>query len=182
MGNVLGKITVETPNFKLVESFPNFQVREYPPLLKAQTHTTDTSDAFRKLARYIGVFGTAENSGKADSTPQPIAMTAPVVFAANEKTIIESFILPADFTMETVPDALSKDISIVQEPTKKVAVVTFAGYWDVFNVKPKVDQLLADIESNGLKIKEPLKWEMYRYNDPFCLGPFRKNEVAIELD
>ncbi len=38
------------------------------------TFDEGTSDAFRKLGRYIGVFGTAQNEGS-----NTIAMTAPVI-------------------------------------------------------------------------------------------------------
>ena len=58
MGMVLGSIDVECAKFDVVRARKDYQVRKYYPAVAAQVDTTDDNQAFKQLARYIGVFGT----------------------------------------------------------------------------------------------------------------------------
>lgn len=86
---VFGRVSEETPAFELVKQATAFQVRLFVPSIAAEVRWSDTkgeglrgdgtSDAFRKLARYIGVFGKPENHKGGGAAAEPIAMTAPVL-------------------------------------------------------------------------------------------------------
>ena len=87
---VFGRVTEEMPAYQLLKEAPGFQVRAYAALVVAETHVSGVmddgrSDAFKRLARYIGVFGEANNRGGHASSasltgePEKIAMTAPVL-------------------------------------------------------------------------------------------------------
>jgi hypothetical protein len=76
MGMVCGKIDVECAPRKVLESANGYDVVILDECIVAETKmsTDGDNDGFRKLAKYIGVFGTPQNQGS-----QPIAMTAPVM-------------------------------------------------------------------------------------------------------
>lgn len=91
MGIVLGKIDVEMPDHKVVhDDSQGFQIWRYPSsvaavvradsLAKENPPTGDqfTNQAFRALARYIGVFNKPENVANSQD-PEKLAMTAPVL-------------------------------------------------------------------------------------------------------
>lgn len=99
----MGKITVETPPHTVVRAAADgaYEIRQYGSSLAAEVRSADwvgalserefSKVAFPTLARYIGVFGEAENVGKGggapapgegvDGAPEKMAMTAPVVMA-----------------------------------------------------------------------------------------------------
>ena len=74
MGSLFGAITVSQPLYKTVQTFPTFQIRDYPIFITAEIHSNSDNDSFRALAKYIGVFGTPENYGQ-----EKMEMTAPVI-------------------------------------------------------------------------------------------------------
>lgn len=78
MGVVLGKVTVEVPDHRVVQMADGYEVRRYPSQVAAIVRATDlpetydnsagserqfTTDAFRILGRYIGAFGLPKNVG-----------------------------------------------------------------------------------------------------------------------
>lgn len=86
MGMVFGRISEETPAFELLKEHDSYQIRQYVPSVSAETtYVADgldenTSQAFRRLAQYIGVFSTPQNKN-AGGQAEPVAMTAPVLMA-----------------------------------------------------------------------------------------------------
>jgi hypothetical protein len=91
MGIVLGRVTVEQPEYKVVSSGTDYEVREYPPAVVAEVkyegaaYGSNQSDPFRTLAKYIGVFGSPENESKGKpASGEKIAMTAPVITETTE--------------------------------------------------------------------------------------------------
>jgi hypothetical protein len=77
MGAMFGKIAVETPKYEVLVTKPLYEIRKYAPFVMVSTTTEDMvggNSSFSRLARYIGVFGKAENS-----TQETISMTAPVM-------------------------------------------------------------------------------------------------------
>mgnify|MGYP002631675085 CR=1 FL=1 len=87
MGMVFGKVSEETPAFEMLKDTESFQVRQYAPSVSAETTyisagglDENTSDAFRRLAQYIGVFSTPQNKNAA-GLAEPVSMTAPVLLA-----------------------------------------------------------------------------------------------------
>jgi len=87
MGSVFGKETVKEPAFKTILLRPElaqtaYQIREYGTRFVAEVEYAGgdkkTGTPFRALAKYIGVFGEAENEGS-----KAMAMTAPVAMGRN---------------------------------------------------------------------------------------------------
>merc|ERR1719424_2615122 len=118
MGIVFGSIDVEQASYTVEATIHQpplgtIEVRKYHSALAAQVDSGTSSEdqAFKNLARYIGVFGTPQNQGAGTApetvamtalvvtTAQPVAMTAPVV---NSHETMQ-FILPAGLTLDTAP-------------------------------------------------------------------------------
>merc|ERR1712086_219296 len=85
MGIVFGSIDVEQASYTVEATIHQpplgtIEVRKYHSALAAQVDSGTSSEdqAFKNLARYIGVFGTPQNQG-AGTAPETVAMTAPVV-------------------------------------------------------------------------------------------------------
>ena len=77
MGTVFGRISVERAAHDVVRQVSsNTQIRSYHPCVVAETQTgngsissTESSAAFRRLGKYIGVFGTPANEGAMPIAP-----------------------------------------------------------------------------------------------------------------
>ncbi|XP_059296437.1 heme-binding-like protein At3g10130, chloroplastic [Lycium ferocissimum] len=201
MGMILGKITVETPKYEIIQSTPDYEIRKYPSAVIAQvtydpTEFKNNKDGgFMVLANYIGALGNPQNSKpeKIDMTapvitksPQEkIAMTAPVVTKSagdDEKSVVTmQFILPAKYNKaEEAPKPLDERVVIVEEGERKYGVVKFSGNASDGVVKEKVENLKGCLERDGYKIVG--EFELARYNPPWTLPPFKTNEVMIPVE
>ena len=88
MGAMLGKIGVEVPKHEVLLKKPLYEIRKYPPFVIVSTSTEDMvegNNSFGRLARYIGVFGSPENTKN-----EAISMTAPVVTGL-ESSVVSAF-------------------------------------------------------------------------------------------
>ncbi|KAL7095481.1 hypothetical protein ACP275_10G026600 [Erythranthe tilingii] len=198
MGMVFGKIRVETPKYDVVSSNNDYEIRQYPPAVVAEITydpaqlKNDKDGGFPILAGYIGVFGKAQNT-KAESiamtTPvitkappsENIAMTAPVVTKSGGELVTMGFILPSTYVKaEDAPRPVDERVVIREEEGKKYAVVTFSGVAGEKVVAEKVKKLTEFLERDGCKAAGD--FVLARYNPPWTLPPFRKNEVRIPVE
>ena len=134
-------MATEEPEFNLILKKENFEIREYKPKILAQvTMQGDFDDAsskgFRVLADYI--FGnnlSADGSLKidmtapvvAEATSELIEMTAPVLAEGKNKKWVVSFVMPKEYSLDTLPKPNNKDIRISSLPPQKYAVIVFSG-------------------------------------------------------
>jgi hypothetical protein len=190
-------MAIETPEYQVVETYPNFELRRYEPYLVAETRVTGGFDevggeAFRVLADYI--FGNNRartemamtapvNQRAASEEGERLAMTAPVTqrpdAAEGEGTYVVSFIMPSSYTLETLPEPLSPRVSIRRQPERLMAARRYSGWWSEANYRENEAILLRAVEAAGLK---PVSAPVYaRYNSPFSLWFLRRNEVMVEV-
>ncbi|KMT19728.1 hypothetical protein BVRB_1g007830 [Beta vulgaris subsp. vulgaris] len=206
MGLILGKITVETPKYEVLQSTNEYEIRKYPPSVIAQitydpSQMKDKKDGgFSILANYIGVVGKAQNT-KAEkvamtapvitqdtgaASAEKIAMTAPVVTKDGDgegeaKMVSMQFVLPAKYkTAEDAPKPLDERVVIKEEGEKKYGVVKFSGVASDVVVKDKVEKLKSALEKDGVKVVG--EYMLARYNPPWTLPPLRTNEVMIPVE
>ncbi|MFN8831181.1 MAG: SOUL family heme-binding protein [Labrys sp. (in: a-proteobacteria)] len=180
---------VEEPKFTLIESSGGFELRDYGPIIVAETAVTGERDAainagFRLIADYI--FG---NNSVAQSvamtapvTQQPnqtIAMTAPVTQAGSGSSWTVQFIMPAQYTMETLPKPNNPAVTLRAIPGERVAVIRFSGVADEKLLAEKTAELKTMMESRKLVAAGDLRYAFY--NPPWVLGPLRRNEVVIPV-
>jgi DNA gyrase inhibitor GyrI len=165
----------EEPNYQTVESDGPIEIRKYPALVTAGTeHRGQRKDAlnegFRVLADYIF----------AKSRPgKKIPMTAPVLSDTDKDGSWRTrFVMPVGQARGELPQAPS-GVELVSEPAARVAAIRFSGRADDATLDAKEGALRSWLQLRGLP-NEGKAVHAY-YNAPFLPGPFRRNEVLIEL-
>ncbi len=189
--SVLGKSSVEEASYRVLSKDDKFELREYAPLVVAETRVDAEfkeagNIAFRRLFGYIS----GDNTAK-----QKIAMTAPVIADANQgeeirmtaPVIGESdgdswryrFVLPASYTLESAPVPENENVTIVAVPATTVAVRRFSGLVSQADVEETSRQLADWMLANDLEAASEPRWA--GYNPPWTLPFLRRNEVMIDV-
>jgi hypothetical protein len=182
-------MSYETPNYKAEKHANGIEIRTYPSLLVAEVTTTGTrkdsiSDAFRLLADFI--FGNNAPQAKiAMTTPvvqeqgAKIAMTTPVVQEESGQGWKTRFVMPKEYTLETLPKPNNNAVKIYKTLPKKVAAIRFSWRASDSNIA-KHEKILSDfIAANNLKTKAEATYAYY--DPPWTLPFFRRNEVMFEI-
>ena len=192
--SVFGESGVEDAPYTLLKSeqTQKIEVRNYESmvLVSSSISADGMNSAFRNLFRYI----TGDNEGSeeiamtapvfmdesdADSKGTDISMTAPVFMKEQSEQEIMSFVMPADFTIQSTPKPTNPDVWITEVKDYKVVVIKFSGLLSDSNVDAQTKILNSWITKNGYTaISEPIK---AAYNGPFTIPWFRRNEVMIEV-
>ena len=187
---------IETPEYEVVSSHEGYEIREYKPYIAAEVtmegdYRGAMNGGFRTLADYI--FG---NNAKADGSTdsESIAMTAPVMeqAAASEDIAmtapvteqqtksgarVVSFIMPSEYTMETIPKPNNPDVTLVEVPAKRYAAHRFSGRVPLKKADSKKQFLLDALARDGVTtVGEPM---LAQYNPPWTPPFMRRNEVLI---
>lgn len=167
------------------------EIRRYRPRIAAQTVVdADEEEArqegFRRLARYI--FG--GNGGKkrvAMTAPvsqspagsQKIAMTAPVSSTPGSDGWVVRFFMPAEWTIDTLPEPDDDRVTLTEVPAETVAVLRFSGGRGRGDVQPQIAALTEALRAEGIEmLGEPMTWF---YDPPWTLAPLRRNEVVVAI-
>ena len=166
---------IESPSYKVIKSFEDFEIRNYDAMvvakteIKSEAYEESASSGFRTIANYI-FGGNMEN--------QQIAMTSPVIMEMGEKSSM-SFVMPEEHAIENLPEPNSKNVEIIQIQPKTYAVLEFTGYANDKKIKKHTKRLLQFMKAENLVPIGTIKY--LGYNPPWqVLG--RKNEVAVEVD
>lgn len=183
-------MAIDEPPFRVIESAPPVEIREYAPYVVAETRVAGGfrdvgNEGFRRLFAYIS----GENRGAAkiamtapvtqQAASEKIAMTAPVTQQADGDVYRIAFVLPSQYTVESAPLPTNPDIRLVQVPARRVVAVRYSGLWSAENYKEALGQLTAFAQQRGLKlIGEPV---YARYDPPFMPWFLRRNEILVEI-
>lgn len=171
----------EKPAYDVLLADGKFELRQYAPMIVAEvTHTGERQRAqgasFRRLAAYIFA---QDRPGSAQNADEKIAMTAPVM---QEETSHQEwrmrFVMPAKFTMETLPEPPS-DITLQEVPRRRMAAVRFSGNATDSDLIVMEADLADWLERQGLKAAGPFEYAFY--DAPMVPGPLRRNEVLVEV-
>ena len=186
-------MAIEEPAFRLVERDGAFELREYAPYLVAETRAeasfTDAGNvAFQRLFRYISGENTAQQKiamtapvtqSSASKTGEKIAMTAPVTQIASDEGYLVAFVVPAKYTLDTVPQPRDPTVRIRAVPAQLIASWRYSGRWTEENYEQHEAELRAAIAARNLKVAgEPT---LARYNPPFMPSFLRRNEILIPV-
>jgi hypothetical protein len=91
-----------------------------------------------------------------------------------------AFVLPSRFNMDSAPRPTDPSVSLVENQSRKVAVIRFRGRAGQNQVKAKTKELLSVLKSSNKKnLGEPF---LMRYNPPFIPGFLRHNEIGVEIE
>lgn len=181
---------VEQPDYKLVTSEKNIEIRDYPPMILAEVEVSGErkqaiSEGFKILADYI--FGNNTSNIKMEMTApvtnersEKMAMTAPLLQEKHMDKWKVRFVMPKKYSFETLPKPNSKDVTLTPLPARRFVVIRFSGLADDETIKQHTDELKAYILAKTLKpIGEPI---LAFYNPPWTMPFFRRNEVMIEIE
>ena len=186
-------MALEEPDYTVVETFDDFELRHYPPYLVAEVDVQGDFDeagnnAFRILAGYI--FGDNQSATKmsmtapvesrpADSS-EKMAMTAPVTaVTSGEGRTTYAFVMERKYTMDTLPVPNDSRIRIREMPERILAVRRYSGRWTEDRYVENLESLRAALMDAGVRtVGEPI---LARYNSPFSLPLLRRNEVMLEV-
>ena len=187
----------EEPRYELIKKEEDFELRRYQPMIIAEVLVTGTlseasSKGFRQIADFI--FGNNEDPVKRQSekiamtapvtmeadTSSKIAMTAPVTMEGSGGAWKMAFVMPSKFTMDTLPKPKNPNVTIKQMPAQQLAVVIFSGWVDEEKLAAQTTRLNEWMAKNGLKSSGSV--QLSRYNPPWTLPFWRRNEVWVKLD
>jgi len=186
-------MATEEPKYTVLEKEPPFEVRSYAPMIVAEVQVNgDLDDAssqgFRLIAAYI--FGQNQVNEKIAMTAPvtvedqasksaKIAMTVPVGIEPNAGKWTVSFVMPAQYTMDSIPKPINPLVQLRQIPAVKKAVIRFSGFYNQQKVDEKTLELEQWIKSRNLQSSGAPNFA--RYNPPWSLPFMRRNEVMINL-
>lgn len=187
-------MATEEPEFTVLFQEENLEIREYEPRIIAHVKANgDFDDAsskgFKMLADFIFGNNTINNSSKKISMTAPvsasisskkISMTAPVIAENNNNEWSIAFVMPKEFTMETLPVPNNQNIEITALPKEKFAVVVFSGLVRESSYNKKVNLLNEFIKKKKLTPLSSI--QIARYNPPWTLPFFRRNELMVKID
>ncbi len=186
-------MATETPKYTVISQDGDFEIRQYEPRIIAEVTVTgdlDTAsgEGFRTLAGFI--FGNNHPANQPEVTVsaesnQKIAMTAPVTIepAKLETTFTQSrqwrveFTMPSQYNLNTLPIPNNSAIKIKEVPRKTYAVVRYSGLNTEHRINEETQRLFAWIDSHNLVATGTP--ELARYNPPWTLPMFRRNEILI---
>jgi SOUL heme-binding protein len=185
-------MAADEPPHTVVERVGDIEIRDYAPMIVAEVEITGSrreasSRGFRPLAGYI-FGGNSPREEIAMTAPvtttrsggQEIAMTAPVTTTPGEDgrwTV--AFVMPEEWTMETLPEPDSNAVTLREVPGRRIAAIRFNGGGNDRAMMVHQAELEAFLDERGLTaIGEPV---YAGYSPPWTPGPFRRNEVMIEI-
>ena len=128
---------VETPDYSVSSKSGNLEIREYGPTIVAEATVEGERDTairrgFGIIADYI--FGNNLSSSKVAMTApvtqqssEKIAMTAPVTQQAKGQSWNVRFVMPAKYTMETLPKPVNPQVALIEVPATRFAAIRFSG-------------------------------------------------------
>jgi hypothetical protein len=167
---------VETAKYQVIRTDGDFEIRRYDRILLATVKNAPSR--FRVLFNYI----TGSNKSKKKVamtspviTSEEIAMTSPVL--SNSESM--SFIVPSEYTQETVPEPTDERISIDEFPERYVATVRFSGLALKNSVNKQRTRLLDWLKTEDIQLNGPPF--LMQYNPPYVPGFLRRNEIGIEV-
>jgi len=188
-GATTAMATEEAP-YTVLKTDDMFELREYAPQVLAEIIVDGDLEgagnkAFRPLFRYIS--GDNKSRDKIAMTApvsqeqqgEKISMTAPVSQQRDQGKWAVSFMMPASYTMETLPIPDDPNIKLRQVPARRVAAVRYSGFWSEEKYLLHKEKLDKWIKDNRYSVTGEPVWA--RYNPPFTLWFMRRNEILIPV-
>lgn len=182
--------TEEAP-YTVVNKSGIFEIRNYEAHILAETLVDGTLEdagnkAFSRLFNYISGENHTRSSiamtapvSQQEADGKKIAMTAPVSQQAAGGKWAVSFMMPANYSLETLPIPDDSSITLRQVPAQRIAAVRYSGFWSEKRFLRHKQELEKWIEENNLKITGEPVWA--RYNSPFTPWFLRRNEILIPI-
>jgi len=184
-------MAIEKAKYTVLEKEDDFEIRQYDPQIVAETFVEGDledvgNEGFRRLYAYISGENTKKQSismtapvGQ-ESQSEKIAMTAPVKQEKEDNQWRITFLMPTEYTLETLPEPNDARVKLKEDPGWLIAAVRYSGTWSEDGYEENKAKLENYIQKRGLvKAGEPV-WA--RYDPPFMPWFLRRNEVLIPIE
>ena len=198
-------LAIEEPKYKVLNQDAGFELRQYAPLIVAETWVDGDMDAasnkgFRVIADYI--FG--NNKAPQSTQSSKIAMTAPVTLAPDAQPLkldmtapvslqpaVEAstwvqtqrwrvqFVMPDKYTLESLPIPNNGAVKLREVPAKTVAVAKYSGLNTDSRIRKETQALTDWVQARKLVPSGPP--QLARYDPPWVLPMLRRNEIQLEI-
>jgi SOUL heme-binding protein len=181
--------SAEEPKFTVIEKNGIFELRDYPSIIVAEATMTGSREiainqGFRVIADYI--FGNNVSAKKVAMTApviqvpgEKIAMTAPVTQQGEGNAWTVRFVMPSEYTLDTLPKPNNSAVTLKSIEGQRLAVVRFSGVANDAILSAKTAELTALIAQRNLSPLSPPSFAFY--DPPWKLGSLRRNEVMIAV-
>ena len=180
---------VQQAKYTVVESHNDIELRDYAPMIVAEAEVSGErakaiNQGFRIIADYI-FSNNAATQKVAMTAPvtqqqsEKIAMTAPVMQQSGGDVWKVRFVMPANYTLETLPKPNNLAVKLKEVKGKRFAVIRFSGGSGEENLKKHTQELMDFVSAKKLNA---LSAPVYAfYNPPWTLPFLRRNEVMVEI-
>jgi len=184
-------MAIEKAKYTVLEKEDDFEIRQYEPQIVAETLVEGDPEevgnvGFRRLYAYIS----GENRKKQsismtapvgqEARSEKIAMTSPVSQEKKDNRWRITFLMPAEYSLETLPEPLDERVRLREEPGRLMAAVRYSGTWSEEAYEKNKALLEAYIQKRGLKKAGVPVWA--RYDPPYMPWFLRRNEVLIPVE
>jgi hypothetical protein len=164
--------------FRVVRSFPDFEVREYEPCVLAEVkvsadYTSAGSRAFSNLFNYI-------SQGNNSSTK--IGMTAPVIAAQRAPKVEDdewfvSFVMPSGSKLGDLPHPSDSQVRLREIGLETCIAVPFKGKATKERADLATKQLRTAAARENIAVSDETR--ICRFDPPFKPGFLQYNEIVI---
>ena len=188
---VKSAMAIEKAKYTVLEKEDSFEIRKYDPQIVAETFVEGDlenagKEGFRRLYAYISGENTTKQSismtapVSQETGSKKIAMTAPVQQEMKDNRWRITFLMPSEYTLETLPEPNDTRVRLTEEAGRLMVAVKYSGTWSQEGYEENRALLEEYIQKRGLtKTGEPV-WA--RYDPPFMPWFLRRNEVLIPIE
>ena len=184
---------IEHPKYTVLKKQHEYEIREYDSYLVAEVAVQGTQKesirrGFKKLFDYISGNNSRQESIKMtapvtqqqqEDTSERIAMTAPVMQEQKEDAYLVSFMMPSNYTLDSIPTPNDPSVTVVLKDRRKMGVIRFAGYAPEETIIIKQARLKESLRADGYQILSSA--HMAFYNPPWTPPFMRRNEVMYSI-
>lgn len=190
LGSKLYVSELESPSYTVVLKQNGYQVREYDPYIEARVVVADGENAlnqgFSKVGNYIFGGNTGKDGSESIAMTTPvldrsvaIAMTTPVLDASEGGSRVISFVMPKEWTLETLPTPNNSEVELREVAGHFIAAISYKEVYRGQRQNKVRDDFLAQLKKDGIEVSgEPT----FAYFDP-PMTPFfvRRNEIQVPI-
>jgi len=184
-------MATEEAKYSVVKKEEAFELRDYQPHIVAEIVVDGNIDdasskAFGTLFGYISGKNKSRNkvamTAPVSQAPasEKIRMTAPVGQQGIGKKWAVSFMMPAGYTMETLPKPDDPEVKLRAVPARRIAAIRYSGLWSEKRYLENKLLLETWIRKNKWKTNGEASWA--RYDPPFKPWFLRRNEILIPVE
>ena len=168
----------ERQEFKVLQTYKDFELREYLPCVIAEVRvsgqfSTSSSNAFSTLFNYIS---------QGNNSSQKIAMTAPVITAQKADTPettdwYVSFVMPSGSTFGHLPDPNDPRVKLRELDTETCIAKSFRGKATDELSQKITEELRRSASKASIALSDETR--ICRFDQPFKPGFLQYNEIVI---